>query len=187
MAATVFTLAGCSGGTPTTPQPSTTVSSPPIPSALNGAKFTTDPCTAMTSEQLTSIGFTSPTQSQGREGECYVKLGTTSGVSISWNPTLHDSLNSLYSRHIQGLDTGNHWEELTVDGYPAVLVAIEENVPSRRADGPLSCSLALGIDQATLVTIKVNTYEDTATGPWQHDPCGATKKIAQFTVANLHN
>ncbi|MEC3980858.1 DUF3558 domain-containing protein [Amycolatopsis sp. H20-H5] len=181
----LLTLTGCSFGTHTTPPSETKVPSPAIPSPLNTSKFTADPCAALTSDQLIGIGFASASIEPGRVGACNMKTGRTSGVSISYQPEYFRSLYSLYGRHAQGFDTGNHWEELSINSYPAVLIAIEENVGSHRDKGPLSCSLALGIDDATMVTIRTNTYEDSSAGPWQYDPCGATKKVAAFVVDNL--
>ena len=183
----VIAVAGCTdGGDLTSTPPSATAHSRPVPSPLNSAKFKADPCAAVTTDQLASIGFAQGTRKAGREGECYIEFSPTSGVSLLRSPDgTPDGLDVLYQRHARGFDTGNHWEERTVDGYPAVITAIEANTPSRQGLGPLSCTLALGIDDATTVTIRVGTYEQPAAGPWQYDPCGAAAKIAAFAVSSL--
>ncbi|UOZ02938.1 hypothetical protein [Amycolatopsis sp. WQ 127309] len=49
-----------------------------------------------------------------------------------------------------GHATGNHWEPITVETiYPAVIVSIDENVPSKQADGPRGCTVALAADNLT--------------------------------------
>ncbi|MEU0795068.1 DUF3558 family protein [Amycolatopsis sp. NPDC005961] len=175
--------AGCSpGGSPAPAEPS--VSVPPIPGVgMSGAgRFRTDPCAAVTVEQLTAIGFAGGERS--RDGNrCVTRFGTVASVSTS---NRGDSLRILFQEHALGHDTGNHWEPITVETiYPAVVVAIEENVPSKQAEGPLGCTLALAADDTTLVYINAATADEPEAGPWQHDPCGAAKKIAALTVNNL--
>jgi hypothetical protein len=180
--------AGCQKTiTPSALPPTTTVvPSPPIPSPLNGTKFTGDPCSAITAAQLTSIGFTHVSApAAGDTGECVVELAGAR-INISWDPSVQDhSLNHFYYGHSVGYDTGNHWEEITVDGYPGVIIDIGDNTAGNQADGPLTCTLVLGIDATTTTIIRANTYDAPATGPWQHDPCGATKKIAGLAIGNL--
>ncbi|WP_326948227.1 DUF3558 domain-containing protein [Amycolatopsis sp. NBC_01307] len=175
--------AGCSSGRPPVPaQPS--VSVPPIPGVgMSGAgRFRADPCAAVTVEQLTALGFTGGERS--RDGNrCVTTFGAVAKVSTS---NLGDSLQILYQEHTLGHDTGNHWEPITVETiYPAVIVAIDENVPSKQADGPRGCTLALAADNSTLVHISAATADQPEAGPWQHDPCGAAQKIAALVVANL--
>lgn len=55
----------------------------------------------------------------------------------------------------------------------------------RQAEGPHGCTLALAADDTTLVYINAATADEPEAGPWQHDPCGAAKKIAALTVNNL--
>ncbi|WP_410566966.1 DUF3558 family protein [Amycolatopsis sp. cmx-4-61] len=174
---------GCAPGPPPRPaDPS--VSVPPIPgSGLPGAaRFRADPCAAVTVAQLDSLGFTGGDRSvDGRR--CVTKFGPVAQVILS---DRGNSLRTLYLEHARGHDTGNHWEPVTVDTiHPAVIVAIDDNIPSRQADGPLGCTLALAADNTTLVHITAATSTKPETGPWQHDPCGATRKIAELAVHNL--
>ncbi|WP_410663729.1 DUF3558 domain-containing protein [Amycolatopsis sp. lyj-84] len=177
-------LAGC-GTNPPAPPPGPSVLVPPIPAPLNGAKFVADPCAAITVDQLQSIGFGDGRHEQTREGQCLIVFGPSVDVTTSWFPPIRESISTLYSDRAQGRDTGNHWEEVTINGYPAVIVDVEENIPSRRDKGPKACRLALGVDDSTLVHIKTNTREKPEAGPWQADPCGAVKKIAEFVIDNL--
>ncbi|MFK0249604.1 hypothetical protein ACIQUM_33310 [Amycolatopsis azurea] len=98
---------------------------------------------------------------------------------------LRETLDTLYADHANGKDTGNRWEEQTIKGYPAVIVWAEENVPGRQDKGPLACRLALGLDVRTLMYVGTNIDERAEAGPWQYDPCGATKKITEFVIENL--
>ncbi len=117
---------------------------------------------------------------------CYYSIAPTVGVGVSWTPgELKQNLRTLYTSHARGLDTGNRWEELAVSGYPAMTVQVEDNLPSRQDKGPLACTLALGVDDNTLVKVRADTRENDEAGPWQNDLCGAVKKIAEFVVENL--
>lgn len=184
MVAGLLALAGC-GTSPSTPPPEPLVAVPPIPAPLNGAKFIADPCTAITVEQLQSIGFVDGSRQTSRDGQCLIAFGPSVDVTASWLPPLRESISMLYRNHAQGRYTGTHWEEATLNGYPAVIVEVEENVPSRRDKGPLACKLALGVDDSTLVYLEANTREKAEAGPWQNDPCGAVKKIAEIVIDNL--
>ncbi|MEU3624949.1 DUF3558 domain-containing protein [Amycolatopsis coloradensis] len=186
MAGGLGVLAGC-GTSPPPPPPEPSVSVPPIPAQLNGNKFIADPCSAITVEQLRSIGIGDGRHEQTRQGQCLIVLGRSVDVTTSWFPPLRESISTLYSGRALGRDVGNHWEELTINGYPAVIVDVEENIPSRRDEGPLACRLVLGVDDNTLVHIKTNTRGKPEAGPWQNDPCGAVKKIAEFVIDNLRS
>jgi len=175
--------ASCSPSPPPPPaEPS--VSVPPIPgTGLGGtSRFQADPCTAVTVEQLNDLGFTGGDRSSDGH-RCVTKFGPVAGVD-TWSPG--DSLRTLYLEHARGHDTGNHWEPITIDTvHPAVIVAIDENVPSKQADGPLGCTLALAADNNTLIYINAATYGKAEAGPWLHDPCGAAQKVAELAVHNL--
>ncbi|WP_340682538.1 DUF3558 domain-containing protein [Amycolatopsis coloradensis] len=186
MAGGMVVLSGCGTSPPPSP-PEPSVSVPPIPAPLNGAKFIADPCSAITVEQLQSIGFGEGRHEQTRDGQCLIVLGPSVDVTTSWFPPVRESIRTLYSDRALGRDTGNHWEEVTINGYPAVIVEIKENIPSRRDQGPLACRLALGVDDNTLVHIKANTWGKPEAGPWRADPCGAVKKIAEFVIDNLRS
>ncbi|EMD23229.1 DUF3558 domain-containing protein [Amycolatopsis azurea] len=179
-------LAGCGTSPPPRP-PAPSVSVPPIPAQLNGNKFIADPCSAITVDQLQSIGFGDGRHEQTREGQCLIVFGSSVDVTTSWFPPLRTSISTLYRDRVIGRDTGNHWEEVTINGYPAVIVDVEANIPSRRDKGPLACRLVLGVDDSTLVHIKANTWGKIEAGPWQADPCGAVKKIAEFVIDNLRS
>nr|WP_246481208.1 DUF3558 domain-containing protein [Amycolatopsis umgeniensis] len=186
MAGGLVVMAGC-GTSPPPPPPGPSASVPPIPAQLNGNKFIADPCSAITVEQLRSIGFGEGRHEQTRQGQCLIVLGRSVDVTTSWFPPLRESISTLYSGRAQGRDAGNHWEEMTINGYPAVIVDVEENIPSRRDEGPLACRLVLGVDDNTLVHIKANTRGKPEAGPWLNDPCGAVKKMAEFVIGNLRS
>lgn len=180
--ATALTVS-CSPSPPPTPaEPS--VSVPPIPGTglAGAARFRADPCVAVSVEQLNSLGFAGGDRSTDG-GRCITKFGPVASVDTV---NRGNSLTSLYLEHARGHDTGNHWEPITVDTiHPAVIVAVDDNVPSEQADGPLGCTLALAADNTTLIYITAATYDKPETGPWQHDPCGAAQKIAELAVHNL--
>ena len=182
-ALTLAVIAGCSASPSPTPAGSS-VSVPPIPGTglVGAARFRADPCAAVSVEQLNDLGFTGGDRSIDGN-RCVTKFGPVAGVDTA---NRGNSLHTLYLEHARGHDTGNHWEPITVDtGYPAVIVAVDDNVPSKQADGPLGCTLALAADDTTLVYITAATYGKPETGPWQHDPCGAARKVAEITVHNF--
>ncbi|WP_410654580.1 DUF3558 domain-containing protein [Amycolatopsis sp. lyj-112] len=186
LAAALLALSGC--GTPA-PGPSSPppVSVPSIPAPLDGAGFLADPCTAITVEQVESMGFTDGRRGNGRAGECLLGFGPTVEVTVSWLTPLRESIGSLYRDHATGRDIGNRWEELAIQGYPAVVVRAEENIARRQHEGPLACKLALGVDDDTLVYVGANTRGRAEAGPWQYDSCGAAEKIAGFVIENLRS
>ncbi|MFC9250073.1 DUF3558 domain-containing protein [Amycolatopsis thailandensis] len=187
MAGGLVVLAGC-GTSPPPPPPGPSVSVPPIPAQLNGAKFKADPCTAITGEQLQNIGFVgNGTAQRGRDGECFIAFGRSVEVTASWQPVLEDNISTLYRDHARGHHNPKNWEEVTINGYPGVITEIEENIPTKKDEGPLACKLALGVDDSTLVYVGANTRGRAEAGPWQNDPCGAVKKIAEFVIDNLRS
>ena len=175
--------ASCSPSPPPTPaEPSVSVPAIPGTGLAGTARFQADPCAAVTVDQLNSLGFTGGDRSVDGN-RCVTQFGPVASVDTV---NRGNSLRTLYLEHARGHDTGNHWEPITVETiHPAVIVAIDENIPSKQADGPLGCTLALAADNTTLVYITAATYTKPETGPWQHDPCGAARKIAEVTVHNL--
>lgn len=177
-------IAGC-GGTTTGPPPGSPAPAPPIPVPLDGARFIADPCSAITVEQVESIGFTGGVRDTGGEARCVLAFGPIVRVQASWLSPLRETLDTLYSDHASGKDTGNRWEELTIKSYPVVVVWAEENVTGRQDKGPLACRLALGLDEETLMYVGTNIDERAEAGPWQYDSCGAAKKVTEFVIDNL--
>ncbi|SEF32365.1 Protein of unknown function [Amycolatopsis pretoriensis] len=174
--------AGCTPSAPAQPA-DPPVDVPLIPGVgLAGApRFAADSCEAVTVEQLNELGFSGGKRS--RDGQrCVTGFGPVATVETS---NRGNSLRTLYLEHARGHDTGNHWETVTINAYPAVTVSIDDNVAGKEDEGPLGCTLALAADNNTLVYITAATYDKPETGPWQHDPCGATKKIAEYVIQNL--
>ncbi|MFC3450739.1 DUF3558 domain-containing protein [Amycolatopsis speibonae] len=180
-------LAGCETSPPP-PPPEPSVSVPPLPAQLNGAKFKADPCTAITVEQLQGIGFSdNGTVQRGQDGKCLIAFGRLVEVTALWYPVLPENIGTLYRDHARGRHSSKNWEEVTINGYPAVIVEVQENIPTRKDNGPRACRLALGVDDSTLVYIGANTQERPEAGPWRNDPCGAAKKISEFVIDNLRS
>lgn len=185
--AALMGLGGCHGAPGPTPvgpfEPGPSVSVPPIPVPLNGAKFKADPCTAFSPAQLNNLGFETGKQTKEPDGNsCYITLRPGITVRASRISAIPESLATLYRDRARGFDTrGNHWEEVTVAGYPAVIVDIQVDITSHL---PETCRLALGADDSTLITLTVGAGIPEA-GPWKDDPCGAAKKLAEVVVDNL--
>ncbi|MEV6912130.1 DUF3558 domain-containing protein [Amycolatopsis sp. NPDC051071] len=183
--AAAMVVAGCGTSPPPRP-PEPSVSVPPIPAQLNGAKFKADPCTAVTVQQLQSIGFAdNGTVQRDRDGKCLIAFGRVVEVTALWHPVLEDNISTLYRDHATGRHNPKNWEEVTINGYPAVITEIEENIPTKQDEGPLACRLALGVDDTTLVYVGAETLGREEAGPWKNDPCGAAKKISEIVIDNL--
>jgi hypothetical protein len=159
---------------------------PRIPAPLNGAKFKADPCTAFSPAQLDDLGFKFGEQQEKPDGNsCYITLRPGIAVGATRISAIPESLATLYRDNARGFEAGgNHWEEVTVAGYPAVIVDIRVDGKSRQ---PESCRLALGVDETTLVTLRLNTHGVPEAGPWKYDPCGAAKKLGEVVVDNLRS
>ncbi|GAA4529374.1 DUF3558 domain-containing protein [Amycolatopsis samaneae] len=188
----VLVLAGCSPTPPPAVYPSEDpkIPVPPIPAPLNGEKFIADPCTAITVQQLNDIGFSGGTQERDPGGtRCDIKFGNLARVGAWRSQGFRETLRFLYTEHAKGHGAGinNRWDELIVNGYPGVIVRVEDNIPSHKDKGPVSCTLALGIDNDTLIYLNAATYESPQAGPWRYDPCGATKKVAELAITNLRS
>jgi hypothetical protein len=174
--------AGCAPPAPAQPtDPPADV--PLIPGiGLAGApRFAADSCAAVTVEQLNELGFSG--RERSRDGQrCVTAFGPVATVETS---NRGNSLHTLYLEHARGHDTGNRWEPITINTYPAVTVSIDDNIAGKKDEGPLGCTLALAADNNTLVYITAATHGKPEAGPWQHDPCAATRKIAERVIQNL--
>lgn len=177
-------LTGCrglSGPRPITNPAAPSVSVPLIPAPLDGAKFKADLCTAFSPEELRGLGFDPGEPSHSNRETCtYSRTGVVVGASLNLRPPAN--LRALYQDHAQGYATaGNHWEEVTVAGYPAVIVDIQLDPTSQQVGG---CKLALGSDESTAIYLYFGTYGTMGAGPLP-DPCGAVKKLAEVAIDRL--
>lgn len=171
---------------PTSEPTEPSIAVPPVPKPLNRAKFLADPCSAMKPDQLRVLGFVEPKREAGvTPAFCtFQTRAADSWVMASSKPPYGPSLRYLYEYHAEHGGPSNRWEELTVLGYPAVIVGAAGN-PEDKSGHLLGCDLALAIDDSAPIGLSVSTNGSTTAGSWQYDPCGAVKKIAELAVVNL--
>jgi hypothetical protein len=173
-------LSGCqTGGIPMPVQTSSL--GPPISTPLNVAKFKADPCSVVTVEQLEAVGILGGKPLSDQPEHC-----TFTGLpkpDVFFYVQYEDSMQALYYRHVNGYFVGNHWEELTIKEYPAVIIDVDQRAPDESA-GTQACTLNLGADAKTIIAIHVNTYVND-TGRWKDNACGAVKKVTELVIDNL--
>lgn len=161
------------------------VSVPKLSAPLNGAKFRADPCTAFSPGQLKSLGFEVGKQTREQPGEvCSTLLGPVYWATANRETTGPQNIAELYRDHARGFYTGNHWEEVVIADYPAVLVTVMLDKTSLQDAG---CVLALAVDESTLIRVGVSRYSGFEAGPRLPDLCAAVKKIAEVVVDNLRS
>jgi hypothetical protein len=114
---------------------------------------------------------------------CMVTHTQNWDVLIYHDTAANDSIRDLYYRHSHGFYSGTHWEELSLKGYPTVIVEVLQSQP-REGPASHSCTLKLGADDVTLITIHVNAYDQGA-GPWKDNACGAARKVTESVIDNL--
>ncbi|MEC3978799.1 DUF3558 domain-containing protein [Amycolatopsis sp. H20-H5] len=185
---------GCSGtsavnGTPTAPAPSAPASTalpsdgaPAVPKALDPAALEKDPCSAMTADQVASLGkpqkSTEPEVADSGGPKCSWDFATdgpssVTGAVFTADPS-RSGISGLYSQHkVDGL---TKFEPFSVDGYPGVVYDNSTNAL------PGQCAAAVGIRDDLTYTISVSLYSGTT--PFT-DGCELGKKVAGFVIEYL--
>lgn len=176
-------LAGCSNDDPSPSPPagaaerpnspsSPANGAPQVPNSLNIKPLEANPCSAITDEQIASLG--EPLQNAEREDtDCSWKLGTPQEFRGQFDAGLlpaGQGLNDTYKQHEQGQFPT--FEPVTIAGYPAVI-----NGKTRG-----ECTLVAGLrnDRVYLVTAQAGI--DT---PMEGNECQAAQKVTEFAINNL--
>lgn len=152
---------------------------PRVVQPLDAGKFLTQPCAALTTQQLGM--FNLPTQgkpdtdspiAKNSGPSCkWINSDTATGVGLGFTIGNKNGLADLYRAHEEGKWTG-YWEETTVSGYPGVF----HDVTDARSRG--SCNLAVGISET--LAFRVGTD-----GRLKEQSCDFAKQVAAAVVATV--
>jgi hypothetical protein len=186
--AAAVVIAGCSStepGRPTAdgdPSPALSTSTsdgkaPPVRAALNDARLIGDPCSALTSEQLRSLGFTAAVKTDVEDlavgnvcswnDDTIGAVGASAGVVVQ--TTLIHGLSDIYAQR-HGMA---YFTPVTIEGYPAVLTDLTD----QRDSG--TCALNLGVSDTSVLAID---YEQQELGP---SACDKVQALARAVVETL--
>lgn len=181
----ILLAAACSSTSTGSPSATTTDSltpnlygAPHVATALDTAKFQSNPCSSITSAQLATLdigtstrvatGGVGPTCNWAANGD-----GTKSTATIGYL-TSGAGLSSIYS-------TKSSYAVFTVlpdiDGYPAVsALTVDE-----RSSG--TCDISVGVSDSLAVDISLSV----ASGQYKSDPCTPNQQLAADVISNIKN
>lgn len=148
---------------------------PEVSNPLDAASLAASPCDALSSPDLSALGFAGGEQRPSGE----------SGTACVWHEAQERGNRvdlSVVTENASGLDavyeqrSGNEYFEPTeISGYPAVYTATLDE----RDDG--GCGLWVGLnDRDTLFILTNYDY-----GPGVSDPCATADRVAKAAIANL--
>lgn len=152
---------------------------PPVANALDVSKFLTQPCSALSPSQLSTLNLVPPGEADTtsavaknvgpgciwRNSEIANRLGLT---FMTGNK---NGLADFYRAHRDG-DFQAYWIETTVDGYPGVFKDVRDSRPTG------SCDLAVGISDALTFRTNVQSREGERS-------CDQAKQAASLVLQTL--
>ena len=148
---------------------------PPVTSPLNASAYLTQPCSILTGEQLTSLGFPPQGKPDTHSGPADIagpactwqnEQRTTQAAFITANK---NGLSDIYRGHQQG--DFQFWQPTTIAGYPAVF-----NDPTDlRSVG--ACGLNVGISDTLTILVAVEGSDT--------DPCAPARQAAAMVIDTL--
>jgi hypothetical protein len=152
---------------------------PQVAQPLDASKFLTQPCAALTAQQLRN--FTLPVQGKADTDSAiakstgpsceWINSDTATGVGLSFITGNKNGLADLYRANEEGKWTG-YWEETTVSGYPGVF----HDVTDSRARG--SCILAVGVTDTLTFLVDIS-------GRLKEQSCDFAKQVAAAVLATV--
>lgn len=121
---------------------------PPVENPLDPELLLSEPCDLLTESQRDELGITDGTQSTGSisdEEVCSWKQEAESAnnIYISALPDTPDGLSTIYANR----ESGDHFEPVTIDGYPAVFAAKQGTASDDM------CKLFVGITDETVASV----------------------------------
>jgi hypothetical protein len=167
--------------TTTTTTVATPRDSPPVRDPLQANKFVADPCTSLTTTQLTELALGNGEKNRGDDayesdtGCGYTAPGpkTSLTVYVNYYPEITNGLEHMYAGH-SGAPSRN-WTPTTIDGYPAVVRAPTHD--------QTRCHVEVGISDTTYFNI---TYYFWNTDDWDgRDTCAAATSVAAAVLATI--
>jgi Protein of unknown function (DUF3558) len=180
-------LAACSQGTGSGPAPtsasstaaassnSATGDAPRVPVALPVADLTSNPCSALSSDQVTQIGLTgSADLTQGQTGpNCRWRSATVSENLVNISPMIvnKNGLSDIYANKAKNA----YFEPTTINGYPAVYTDLAD----LRSTG--DCALWVGVTDQLAVSVSAQI----SFGVNKSTPCPVAQRVATAMVQHL--
>lgn len=164
---------------PSTPAPTNRYGAPRVASPLDATTFLTQPCAALTPQQLRDLDM--PVQGKPDTDSAVAKhsgpgCGWTNsdlanGIGVSFTTGNKNGLADLYRARGEGKWTG-YWEETTVDGYPGVF----HGTTDLRSRG--DCALAVGISDSLAFLVS-------EVGQLKEKSCDFAQQVAAAVVETL--
>jgi hypothetical protein len=190
VASVAFLLAGCTGSVAGNASPSPGVPASPSPTGqganvpkvshpLEIARYEREPCAALTSDQLATLGITTQPKPDlqdklgpGCQWNAYDEIGITVGAALL---TAGSSLIDLYKQHEQG--AWPYFEPVSdVAGYPGVLMDGIRAAPKSTCD----LSVAVRDDLIYSIQLRIDPQKEEA-----NDPCSVVRKIGEMAVSTM--
>ncbi|WP_326567242.1 DUF3558 domain-containing protein [Amycolatopsis rhabdoformis] len=178
-------VSGCSSDVPGIPIASPASSAglpqhgaPAVSNPLTTASVVADPCSAVTTDQVTKLGgpvrshrvntFTAATT-------CTWVFDDNAGTVAAGMDTLDkDGLSHLYALKAQNSGVTTFEPQNPILGYPAVVFA-------NGGEGPGSCQLAVGLNNNDIYMV----FSDILYNPKTSDSCGLATEIAKAAIQHL--
>jgi hypothetical protein len=167
--------------TTTTPIAEPPRDSPPVRDPLEAKKFIADPCTSLTTTQLTDLSLGNGQKNRGDDayesdtGCGYTAPGPATSliVYVNYYPKIKNGLEYMYDGH-SGTPSRN-WSPTTIDSYPAVVRA--------PTDDNTRCHVEVGISDTTYFDITYYFYD---WNDWDgRDTCAAATSVAAAVLATI--
>jgi hypothetical protein len=182
-------LSACSGGggsagsiPPATSVPSSAAASssgsalaPSVPSPLPTDQLTANPCSALSADQVRTIGLTgSGTKRQDQAGPSCEWRSATSDANVVYISPLTANSNGLSDTYANKAQD-KYFEPTTINGYPGVYASITDN----RSGG--DCQLWVGVTDQLAVSVS----DQILSGPNVSNPCPVVQRVATAMVQHL--
>lgn len=188
---TAAVLSGCDStppadGSTTTSAPTTTTTSrqlaaPAVRDPLDAKDFEANPCTSLTTAQLTELSLGDPEEGhadnvdQSEDNCTYSDLDPATAliVYVNYYPDSDDGLSGRYLEH-----EGKQWDvwaPTEIDGYPAVAY--------RAKADPTACDLDIGLSDTSFVNVRLFYFG------WKgyagSDTCAQVRTVGSAVLATI--
>jgi hypothetical protein len=153
------------------------VTAPRVATPLKGDKFTADPCSTLSTAQLTEFAIANPGEkTSNNDGTiCNWQSGTSgqkTGIAVIFAPSVKNGLSNAYSLNSSGTYKDGYFEPTEISGYPAVY----NDLSDQRASG--TCNLTVGISDQSVFGVVVQGRAGT-------DGCKAASNVAKAVLQTI--
>lgn len=167
-------LAACASPTAGTAVPAAgALHAPRVAHPLDASRFVATPCAALTTDELTALGFTRPSRDpfatpDGRG--CGWLSEDATAVGVSWITANKHGLSDIYASRVYY----SYWKATTVVGYPAVYgTPLHDHRPIGE------CVLNVGINDHLEFYVDYTDPADNARA------CPAAARVAAVVISNV--